>query len=68
MGIYFLHYWPAPHVLFITHLQVTATSFVISTHADDRIAIKIHAKHPFKESLSTIPNFLNTAASIPIVC
>ena len=36
---------------FITHLRVTATSFIISAHLDNQKAIKICTKQPFKECL-----------------
>ena len=54
MGVCFLHCWPAsPHFksCFITRLQVTAASFVISAYVDDLEAIKMHARQPVKERL-----------------
>ena len=54
MGVCFVHCWPAsPHFKFrfITHLQITATSFVVLAHVDDREAIQMHTKQPVKEGL-----------------
>ena len=49
MGVYFLHYWPA--FRFATCLQVTATSFVVSSHVDNREVIQMCTKKHFKEHL-----------------
>ena len=51
-----LHYWPCSYSMFykfrfITRLRVTATSFVISAHVDDREDVQIHTKHPVEERL-----------------
>ena len=51
MGICFYITGQLFHVLNIAHLWVTATSFFISTHIDDRKAIWMCAKQPVKEHL-----------------
>ena len=69
----FLHYWPAPQSIksfFITHLRVTATSFIISAHLDDHEAIKYTLNGSLRSVYYIInyPNLLNISAGIPIVC
>ena len=55
MGVCFVHCWPASPCFksfcFITHLRVTATSFIFLAHINDHEAIQIHAKQPVKERL-----------------
>ena len=59
------------HVLknfrFIIHLWVTATSFVISIHVDDRKAMQMHTKQPINERLLHY-QLSNMSAGIPIAC
>ena len=69
MNVCLLHYKPAPPC-FITCLQATATGFVISTHLNDREAIKCAQKSHSRSIYCIInyPNLLNISAGIPVAC
>ena len=60
----------ASFTMFITHLRLTATGFVISAHLDDREGIKMCTNSPLRNVYCIIyfPKFLNASAGIPIAC